>query len=822
MQSSSTTLGQERKHPLAECEKCPLRSRPCVPSYGPKDADIIFVGQAPGSVEVKKGRPFIGPSGELLDGVISNASGKPEKAFRTNAVLCYPGKKEDGVGDNEPDPRAVAACRPRLEAEIAEVAATVVVSLGKVPAESLLPLCGQSPNLPISQRRGHWFQLREGAAAGKYLMAAWHPAYVLRNNNAFQDLQSDVTRAFRGRPTHPVRQKPKVRVIRSAQRLHEILSAVPDGTEVAFDIETDSAEFWYDTSHRKADPILMMGLAWRYDEAIIIDDEMLYDVPETRHVLNEFFDRVYTIAHNGKFDTRFLRHHVGVRVKIDFDTILAHYSLNEEKGTHGLKDLTWEFFDLPDYEGEYVSRYLPNKNAGFSNIPFAKLAQYCAWDVTGTLALKRELEKLQQAEETLEWPFRNILMPANDRLTQVEMRGIKVDVPYLQECEKQLTDEMEQLTAEMRDLVTMPKLNPNSWQQIGNALYDVLRLPVPKISFRKERAKKEQAKKKGKPYVPTRPTDNEALETLKGRHPFVDVLKKYRRVAKINSSYIQNMLYYADRQHRVHGDALIFGTETGRLSYKNPALQTIPRAKKDKYGAMIRSAFIAGCPGNRLVVVDVSQAELRVAAALANETFLIEAFRNGRDIHSEVAFAMFGPDYTGEQRVTCKMFVFSYLYGGTEYSFAADQGLPLDVARAFVKRFNEQMPNLAAWKEAQFKQLRKEGVLRTRFGRCRRFPFITEENVQEVRKTSINFPVQSSASDITLLALCELVDEGLPVVLTVHDSILFDVPACDAERIGAHAARTIERIGAQWFPEVPWKCDVEIGERWAKAPTMTA
>jgi hypothetical protein len=236
-------------------------------------------------------------------------------------------------------------------------------------------------------------------------------------------------------------------------------------------------------------------------------------------------------------------------------------------------------------------------------------------------------------------------------------------------------------------------------------------------------------------------------------------------------------------------------------------------------GAVIRGAIVAA-PGNKVVVCDFSQAELRVLAALSHEPFLLQAYRDGRDIHSEVAIAMYGPDYSKEQRVMCKMFNFSYVYGGNEYSFAEDAGLPVSIARQFVRDYDKAMPVAKQWKADQFMQMKRDGYVSTFFGRRRRFPLITPENQDDARKASVHAPVAGTASDITLLALIQCVDEGIPVVLPVHDSIVTDSPEDRAEEHAARVAQIMKETGEKYLKEVPWKVDKEIASRWTKPPSL--
>jgi DNA polymerase I len=295
-------------------------------------------------------------------------------------------------------------------------------------------------------------------------------------------------------------------------------------------------------------------------------------------------------------------------------------------------------------------------------------------------------------------------------------------------------------------------------------------------------------------------------------------LTEYRRVAKMQSSYVDNLVTFIDLNGRVHADFRITGTEVGRLSVSDPALQTIPRAG-DYYGSLIRSLFIAR-PGYKIVVVDYSQAELRVFACLSGEPFLIKVYMDGRDLHTEVAVAMFGSGYTKEQRVLCKMFNFSYVYGGNEHSFAQDSGLNIQIASQFVHDYDRLMPIGKQFKQDQLKLLRAQGYVESVFGRRRHFPLITPETLDEARKAAVHMPCAGTASDLTLLSALDAKDRGIPVCLTVHDSVLAECREDLANEQAEEIAHIMQSNGTKFMPQVPWKADIDIGDSWAKAPEI--
>lgn len=821
-----------RKHPCAKCEICPLRAQPYVPSSGPLDAELIVVAQAPGRTEATEGRPLVGASGKLLDSMVQAAGHDPDKIYRTNVVSCYP------PDDREPTETEIYACSERLQYDLEQVKCERVMPLGKLGTQAILGLAGHADDakeISITSKRGIWFHWPE---KGRMVLPTWHPAYVLRSPGSAIALRNDI-RAVYGEGPSQLLQQPQVIHVQSSQQLRELLDAVPDREWVAFDLETNQVE-WYDRPGALGEPILCLALCWDTSFGIIIDDTLLYDDEEARDILRRFFARVQTVGHNGKFDVVFLRH-IGIQAHVTFDTMLAHYAL-DENSPHGLKSIAQDEFGIPDYEEALIKQYLRSASDEYSKIPTPKLYQYAVWDVAVTLKLREVFtERLQrrrcvsryphiQGQTLYEWPFMNLLMPAQDVLSDMEFRGIGVDREHLLEFRKTLEEELKVLESYLREVSGKEGLNPRAPGQVADVLYVDYRLPRPKG---KDRQGRDLRNSTAKGIL-------ETLEVKYPNHPFLRPLMQFRRIDKIRGSYVENTLGFMDCEGRVHADYRVMGTEVGRLAVRDPALQTVPRAS-DRYGRMIRNAFIptparsGERPGRYIFVIsDWSQAELRVAAFYSQEPFLIRVYEEDRDLHTEGTIAMFGtPEQIAERRSTSleeakvvwkelrvrvKMFNFAYLYGGTEHSFAQDQGLPIGEAIAFVRRYEENMPVLAQWKRDRFAFAKKYGFVETIFGRRRRFPLINSDKkvLDDIRKASVHATVAGTASDLTLLAVVDLVREGIQVELTVHDSIISRCHIADYEKVKSLQEEIMLSKARMYMPTVKWVVDTDPAmECWA-------
>lgn len=770
------------KAPLAKCDLCTLKDEPFVPSSGRYDAKLVCVGEAPGAVEVEQGKPFVGMSGQLLDIAIAEGGGDPLDTFRTNALLCRPPE------NRAPHENEIACCRDRLVAELRATSGPIM-TLGKTACEVLgIPFTHKSAW--IQWDKTHW------------LKPAWHPAYVLRKAAEANIFLAEVASTIAG-PELRLGFDPKVIVAKDLNDLQALLAKCPDNAWVAFDLETDQVQ-WFNSVSKPRDNILMLQICWDNSFGVVVDDALLYDVPDTVPTLQAFFNRVRTVAHNGKFDCVFLKSHLGIDVKLDFDTMLAQYVLDETFPL-GLKPIAKLEFGMPDYEEVLIAQYLTSRNDKYSKVPFEALAEYGVLDVAVDLKLREVFERRLREADQYESPFMDMIMEASRALRDVELRGLAVDGERLEEIGKVLGAKADEERGKLIELSGHPDLNPASPVQIAKVLYDEIKLPLLKSVHLKPRS-----------------TGAEALEKLKGRHPIIGAIGDYRRVNKLKTSYVDNVRVMRDHDGRVHGTFMIYGTEVGRLSVRNPALQTIPRPD-DWSGALIRSMYSAG-PGKALIVADYSQAELRVLAHESEEPFLIDAYQHDRDLHSEVAIAMFGPGYTKAQRALCKMFNFSWVYGGTEYSFAADAGLPLSVAREFVQRYNKTMSTALVWKRAQLVKMKTDGWVESIFHRRRHYKLLTRENLDDARKASVHAIVAGTASDLTLKSLIIVQrDYHIPIVLMVHDSNIAEVDGDVTDSPKSNhkmfeQAEIMQKVmvdmGNEYLPKVPWKVDVEIRKYW--------
>lgn len=788
-------MSMQPKAPMAECETCPLNRYRFVPSYIPEDADgTIIIGEAPGEEEARAAIPFIGRSGKLLQQEYERAGGDWSKVARTNVVLCRP------PGNRTPTAIEQNSCAPRLRNELTQREWKKIATAGATARNMVSELL---PDGGVVE--GAWWQNTIGMV---------HPAFVLRQPAALKRLRRAVERLVRGKDgdeLEAILQKPPiVTLIRTKAQLRETLESMQDGTWVAFDLETNQTG-WF---HRKfgqgeqhgPDSVLCLAFTTGPGYGWIIPDYILYDMPGAKEIITNWFARIRTIAHNGKFDVLFLRS-IGIKAHLDIDTMILHYCIDETPGTHALKPLVAEEFGVPDYEAQLTLKYLRTKNDFYSKIPERPLYTYAVWDVCATFALAMKLKAEAVRQRMWSMPFRDFLMPGNAALTNVEWRGVRVDIPYLLVWKERLLQRAKILSDRMAEWAEKPDFNPGSHVQMKWLLFQHLGLPitepVPQSSGR-------GVTKRGS-------TGKDAIKQLKGMHPIIELIGEYRTCLKMVRSYINNLLGYADQEGRVHTNYSSTTTVTGRLASRYPALQQIPKGRS-LYGQIIRAAFIPR-DGYLFADCDYAQAELRVFAAETRDEFLCDIYENDLDLHEQVVIAQWGPvdkmtemEYEN-RRFIAKIFNFGWAYGGGVTMLTGVVPDPVEAAK-FVEKYEENMPQAAKWRKLQAYKAQQIGYVQSRLGRRRRN---LDGNLKPTE--AINSPIQVGASDCTFKACIRLDNEGKDVVLLVHDQLVVEVRIEGAEQELEYVIQVMQGEAAAIYPEVPWKADGKLKARWAKELT---
>lgn len=807
----------------ADCASCPLRvGGKFVPSVGPEQADIAFVGEAPGANEAREGKPFIGPSGRLLTLVNNQYGIKREEVFLTNAALCRPA---DG---STPPKAAINACRPRLLHELQERRTRTVVALGNSAALSVLGVEGVT-KLRVGPGRTSPYQELQGIR----IVPTVHPAACLRQSDMFPSLVADVGKVV----TDPPKWEPPVWKVYDDEE--SALAVLKELTELrgklVVDIEVDiEKDTGFDHPNRYG--MLCVGLGYTKGRVVVLGEQAL-KFDSVLDALSDCLEACDIYAQNGKFDLAGLFPHVGAHT-LKFDTMIASYCLDERPGIHGLKQQAVEYLGAPQYDEE-IKQYVGPKD-GYGIIPRDILYEYNAYDVACTYDLSVvHARRLDASGRGQRWPYpelpektpkdvHDFLVAASNELMFLELNGIAVDRAYGGELTQKYTASLATIELQLAAILQEVKFkqtdargrskpfNPRSPVQVKAALAhynvkvdstneDTLRLILDRLDSMRD-------------------ADDKLPPAADSCYRFVDTLLVHRREAKLFSTYVKGIIKRLYRG-RVYPTFLAHGTTTGRLSCRNPNLQNIPRE------SAIRQLFIPGKAGNVFVQADYAQAELRVLTWLARDEYFRAILNDPtRDLFDELTPILYPElpskdqvpaDLWKETRIRVKAFVYGLGYGRTEFSIAKEYKLPVKEAEKVKDRFFSTIPSIAQWQKDIKKQVYEGKDLITPFGRHRRFHLITQDNWKSIQNEAMAFLPQSTSSDICLDAMVhvrrDLRGSGAFIRNIVHDSILVDTPSDMASDISdllnRHMVESAQRVVGDY---VEFRTDVKVGNHWGQ------
>lgn len=489
---------------------------------------------------------------------------------------------------------------------------------------------------------------------------------------------------------------------------------------------------------------------------------------------------------------------------IAFDTMVAGYLINPSRRANNLDALSREYLHHTPISYEEVAGK-GARQVTFDQVDIERATEYSAEDADLTLRLHKALAPLLD-ECCLSALFHDVEMPLIEVLAALEMRGVMVNEAHLREMSKSLQTQMDALLQDIF-LVADEEFNVNSSQQLQYILFDKLQLPAGKRT------------KSG-----ARSTDVSVLENLAVEHDLPRLILDYRHLAKMKSTYVDALPQLIHpRTGRIHTSLNQTITETGRLSSSNPNLQNIP--VRSELGMQIRRAFVAA-PGHKLISADYSQIELRLLAHFTEDPVLIDAFRDGQDIHTRTAMEVFGvtqENVDGHMRRMAKTVNFGIIYGLSPFGLARRLHIANDEARAYIDSYFARYPSVKQYLDGIIVAAREQGYVTTLLQRRRYLPEINSRNraVREAaERTAINMPFQGSAADLIKLAMVQLhqhiQSEALPcdMLLQIHDELLFEVPAAEVGAVLPVIKSIMEGV---WTLHVPLTVEIGVGDNWAEA-----
>lgn len=551
------------------------------------------------------------------------------------------------------------------------------------------------------------------------------------------------------------------------------------------------------------DKILGMAFAGENIEAWVETGKDFSDTDLLKAVEPFFTGSTPKIAHDGKKDIRLLRKY-GVEMKpFIFDTAIAGYILNPMRDSYNYDDIAGEFLsEICVSEDELLGK--GKSKISLFNIEAEKRAEFAAKQAAINYKAKAVMdEKLKENGQTD--LFYNIEMPLIFVLADMENYGIKVDRQTLLKYKTDLETSIEQTTKEIYELAG-EEFNINSPKQLGVILFEKLGLHG------------------GKKTKTGYSTAAEVLESLRYDSPIVDKILYYRQIAKLKSTYADGLLAVInEKDSRIYSTFNQTITATGRISSTEPNLQNIP--VRLELGREFRKVFIPE-EGYIFVDADYSQIELRVLAHMADDKTLINAFKEGQDIHRLTASQVFNVPFDGvtsKQRSDAKAVNFGIIYGMGAFSLSKDLGITKKMAEEYIKGYFAKYPNIKVYMDRTVEQAAKEGYVTTVFGRRRPVPEMNSGNFNRRafgERVAMNMPIQGSAADIIKIAMInvcrKLKEKKLKsrLILQVHDELLIEAAEDEVEEVKVILKNEMENAADL---NVPMDVDVHSGKSWFEA-----
>ena len=592
----------------------------------------------------------------------------------------------------------------------------------------------------------------------------------------------------------------------SAEKLTQLATDIANQKVIAFDTETDSLDVINAN-------LVGMSFSWKAGQAYYVpvghsegeQPPIEAALKALKPVLED--TKIGKVGHNIKFDYQVMKRHGVTLGPIAFDTMVAAFLLNPIGRAQTLSALAYGELGIEMVEITELIGSKGKDQKTFAETPVEEATVYASEDADMSWRLYELLAKqlkgygeVDKVARQMEWP----LIPV---LGDMECAGVELDVEFLSKFAKQINARLTKLEEQIWDLAG-EKFNIASTQQLKVILFDKLKI-------------ESSALKKIKTGVSTAASE---LEKLRGVHPIIGLLFDYRESAKLKSTYVDALpLLVNPSTGRIHTSYSQTIAQTGRLSSTNPNLQNIP--VRTELGREIRHAFVAA-KGKVFVAADYSQIELRLAAELADDKPMIEAFKSGIDIHTLTAGEMFGIDpseVTKDQRSGAKTINFGVLYGMSPHGLSQATGMDYAESRAFIDRYFELRKGVADYIERIKEQAHKQGYTETLFGRRRPCPDVNSSNYvirSAAERAAVNMPLQGTAADMMKLAMIA-VAQDLPksahMLLQIHDELIIECSAGQEAEV-AEVLRK-DMLGVHKF-KVPIEVNVSAGRSWGSLEAL--
>jgi DNA polymerase-1 len=598
----------------------------------------------------------------------------------------------------------------------------------------------------------------------------------------------------------------KVNIINNPEQLNELVARLQSSKLISLDTETTS------TNQILAE-LVGISLAVDENEGFYIPtghnttQEVQLDFTTVKEALGPplINPDIPKVGHNLKYDYIVLARH-GLNVEpLGFDTMVAEWLCRPDSRNLGLKNLAWVRLDIQMTEIEELIGK-GKKQISMSDVPISEAAPYAVSDAVVVLRLlpllKDDLEKCHASDL-----LKEIELPLTPVLAKMEMNGIALDTGFLAEISLDLDNRMKDLEERVYEAVGEP-FNLNSTQQLSRALFDKIKLSPP-----------DRTQRTASGFYSTSAS---VLDGMKGQHRVVDWLLEFRELSKLKSTYVDSLpLQVNPKTGRVHTSYNQAGSVTGRIASSDPNLQNIPI--RTEMGRLVRKAFIAD-QGYQLLSVDYSQVELRLAAHMASDKAMLDAFYAELDIHQATAAAIYNvpiEQVTKDMRRHAKAINFGLLYGMSPFGLTRTTDLTLAEAEDYVEAYYIRFPGIKHYLDGMRRLAAEKGYVETLLGRRRYFPGLKTQSNQVIKnreeREAINAPIQGTAADIMKIAMIRVqnalneMDSPVRMLLQVHDELVFEVPEEEVTK----TAQIVQEIMENAYQlKIPLKTEARYGRNW--------
>lgn len=839
------------------CTTCTLNKQPNVMGRGPMDADLIFIGEAPGAEEATAGYNFVGRSGKELSKYCSLCRIDETRCRFLNVVACHPPKNRDPSIDE------IRNCLPNLLAEIEAIQPKLLVTVGAVATKALL---GDNVRLDVVRGipQSTHLTMPTFKAHQMLILPTYHSAHALRSvdskttqTSVMSQIMDDLKVAasiLRGEYVAPTKNSVSKYYVEAIN-----FDKYPDLVEgeLAVDTETVAGEAWcvsfsnaFGTAGvsmvaRGAMPILKQRIE---DPAIrVIFHHALYDygILDQLGITPNNFTCTMQMAYLLQTEPQGLKPLAKRLLDMDmhsYDELVA--PATKEKAINYLQQVLEHEWPMPEPILTYVKgephikqpqainkkvqriikdtvekdanpyerwhrieaeagRSMVEAQLGvmqrgeISDVPHEEAVDYSAEDASATIGIYPILNS--RINDAGLQRILDLDMAIVPMVHDMQKFGIKINREHFNSLATEFEDHMAKCLSEIETIAGY-HVNPSSQTQIAKYL-------VHKKVYRST----------------TMSTDVAHLERIEDKDPVVPLILRYRHYEKLLSTYVRKLLQVADTDDRVHTHYSLSRTVTGRLASSKPNLQNV--AVKTEDGRRIREGFIAedGC---KLVAGDFNQIELRLLAHESQDPAMLKVFREGGDIHTGTASAMFGTnDVKPWQRSRAKTINFGIAYGMTAYGMAIRNGWEVDECQRFIDEWFRLYDGVKHWIDEIQSSARLNGYVRDLYGRRRLIPELKSADkkiVEAGEKYAVNTPIQSGAGSILKQAMADLTtpykqqlkhDIIVRPLLQVHDELVFEV---ERNKVGTVATTIKDTMQSCYELSVPLVVDIHVAENWGE------